>query len=231
MDDKLPFEDEIAQQLRGGGRAKNPPIKKEEGLPDDPLPPPKSSQSIDSGASTPNRELERLTVPTPLKLADEYQLTYANNGRVQRSRKRPAIYDPLAGPASVWRSDGDNTPPGKWSKGRVEMPCGDVATVVAASAKVDGPEPLRGGARPKKEEAAAASARPSSPAAVDENAPPRPRGRPPSKQTKRGVATKKQNAKRALIKKETNENVHGVGILNRKPGSLFDSLPVWIFPR
>lgn len=216
VDDKVASEDEDAKPLRGGGRTKRSPVKMEEGLPDVSSPTSKSSATpMGSGASTPNRELEGLSVPTPLKLGGEHELVYANNGRVQRSRKRPAIFDPLAGPASDWRPDGDTTPTGK-SRGRVEMCCEIVA------AKNDGPVLLRGGARPKKEESILTSAA-SSPAANDENASPKPRGRPPSKQTKLGCgASKKQNAKRALIKKETNNNISGVGILNRKPGSLFD---------
>jgi len=225
VDDNLASEEEdIAKPLRGGGRTKRSPVKMEEGdVNADPSTPSAAaaaaessqlSSPMGSGASTPNRELEGLSVPTPLKLGGEHELTYANNGRVQRSRKRPAIFDPLNGPASEWRADGDGTPTGR--KVRVEM-CGEVAVGNNC------PEPLRGGARPKKEESAAITTAAFSPAAAtDENDAPKPRGRPPSKQTKRGGATKKQNAKRALIKKETNNSVHGVGILNRKPGSLFD---------
>jgi hypothetical protein len=95
---------------------------------------------------------------------------------------------------SKWTSDGDYVMDG-----------------TAPGTSSHGPEPLRGGARPKKEDIASND--------VETTAPKR--GRPPTKQTKKGGANKK-NAKRAPIKKETNDSIAGVGVLNRKPGSLFD---------
>ena len=85
----------------------------------------------------------------------------------------------------------------------------------AAEKNQGGPEYIRGGGRPKKENNS--SPAPTTPAST--SAPKR--GRPPTKQTK-GGGTPKKNAKRAPIKKETNDNIAGVGVLNRKPGSLFD---------
>ena len=75
----------------------------------------------------------------------------------------------------------------------------------------DSPEPLRGGARPKKEDSATSDA-------AEAPAPAR-RGRPPTKQTKKG---QKENAKRAPIKKETNNAIKGIGSAGRKPSALFD---------
>mmetsp|Transcript_15532 Transcript_15532/g.37236 ORF Transcript_15532/g.37236 Transcript_15532/m.37236 type:complete len:1403 (-) Transcript_15532:2548-6756(-) len=217
----------LAELLRGGGRTKKSPVKLLEGessTAEHPSPSvasafksPSSPQVHSSGASTPNiRELEGLEVPTPLKLAKEHELTYSNVGRVQRSRKRPAIYEPdVSRPDSKWGSeDGDTSPIRR--RRLVDVRC----EVVSSPARGDvGPEPLRGGARPKKEDSAASSSL--APDSVLH--PPRPRGRPPTKRTKHvHGGTKKKNAKRAPIKKETNTNIHGVGILNRKPGSLFD---------
>lgn len=92
----------------------------------------------------------------------------------------------------------------------------------AATVEVGGPEMLRGGARPRKSEEAAAP--PAVAADAEEAAVPEKRGpgRPSTKQTKNGSG-KKTNAKRAPIKKkETNTGIPGVGVLGRKPGSLFD---------
>ena len=149
--------------------------------------------------SVPKRELEGLAVYSSLTLGEMSALTYANNGRVQRSRKKPSLFNPQYGPDHSWRS-GDNTP---------ENICGE-----AAVKESGGPEHIRGGARPKKEDTA--SPAPATPASTFAR-----RGRPPTKQTK-GGGTPKKNAKRAPIKKETNDSIAGVGVLNRKPGSLFD---------
>jgi hypothetical protein len=104
-------------------------------------------------------------------------------------------------PDFSWRSGIDDT---------AGIICGE-----AAEKNQGGPEHIRGGGRPKKENnASPAPATPASTLAPK-------RGRPPTKQTK-GGGTPKKNAKRAPIKKETNDNIAGVGVLNRKPGSLFD---------
>jgi len=231
---EMTTDEEPARPLRGGGRTKNAPVKKEESnevttdaaaAPTAVLSiqkPSPSSPTINSGASTPNRELEILSaIPTPLKLAAEHELTYSNYGRVQRSRKKPAIFEPMVGADREWSS-----PPGK----RPRIVGSGVGTSIEGNSggdtqeeafKTDGPEPLRGGARPKKEESATAYE--SSPSQGTAKRGP---GRPPSKHTKNTVVStdsKKQNAKRAPIKKkETNPHISGVGILNRKPGSLFD---------
>ena len=149
--------------------------------------------------SVPKREPEGLPVYSSLMLGDMSALTHANNGRVRRSRKKPPLFNPQDGPDYSWRS-GDNTP---------ENICGK-----AAGKDSGGPEHLRGGGRPKKEDTA--SPAPATPASTFAR-----RGRPPTKQTK-GGGTPKKNAKRAPIKKETNDSIAGVGVLNRKPGSLFD---------
>jgi len=145
------------------------------------------------GPSVPKREPEGLAVHSSLTLVDMSALTHANNGIVRRSR------NPQDGPDYSWRS-GDNTP---------ENICGE-----AAGKDSGGPEHIRGGGRPKKEDTA--SPAPATPASTFAR-----RGRPPTKQTK-GGGTPKKNAKRAPIKKETNDSIAGVGVLNRKPGSLFD---------
>ena len=149
--------------------------------------------------SVPKREPEGLPVYSSLMLGDMSALTHANNGRMRRSRKKPPLFNPQDGPDYSWRS-GDNTP---------ENICGK-----AAGKDSGGPEHLRGGGRPKKEDTA--SPAPATPASTFAR-----RGRPPTKQTK-GGGTPKKNAKRAPIKKETNDSIPGVGVLNRKPGSLFD---------
>jgi len=149
--------------------------------------------------SVPKRELEGLAVYSSLTLGETSAVTYANNDRVQRSRRKPSLFNPQDGPDYSWRS-GDNTP---------ENRCGE-----AAGKDSGRPEHIRGGGRPKKEDTA--SPAPATPASTFAR-----RGRPPTKQTK-GGGTPKKNAKRAPIKKETNDSIAGVGILNRKPGSLFD---------
>jgi len=231
-------EDDLAKPLRGGGLTKNAPVKMEESSEvtteatmslspavgaalaiQQPLP---SSPTINSGASTPTRrELENLSVPTPLKLADEHELTYSNYGRVQRSRKKPAIFQPLVGAAREWRADGDNTP-----TKRQKISEKGSEDIQGEAFKTNGPEPLRGGARPKKEETPAAAATTAETAKSSLTPEKRGPGRPPSKHTKNTASNtvgEKKIAKRTLIKKkETNPNISGVGILNRKPGSLFD---------
>ncbi|KAL3777497.1 hypothetical protein ACHAW5_000563 [Stephanodiscus triporus] len=127
--------------------------------------------------------------------------------KLERSDEVMAVEVPSSSAAlpgvsdSSRRSDGDNT----------------TGFICCETARRDSGEPeyIRGGGRPKKEDAAS----PASATLASTSAPRR--GRPPTKQTK-GGGTPKKNAKRAPIKKETNDNIAGVGVLNRKPGSLFD---------
>ena len=217
---EIDYVDDEAQPLRGGGRTKKAPVKTEENdvnvtVNDEAVVAPEGTPT-NSGASTPTkRELDYLTVPTPLKLGDEHDLTYANNGRVQRSRKKPAVFDPQDVPAREWglKSGDDNSPdkvePEELRGGMVKPSKEVTAAKLAAEAPVP-TAPRRG--RPPKNASLTAEAPASAPTA------PR-RGRPPTKQTKGG---KKKNAARAPIKKETNTTVGGVGLLNRKPGVLFD---------
>lgn len=211
--------------LRGGGRTKKLPVKMEEssevtttevasaastsGVTTQALatsPPPSASLSVNSGSSTPTskreRELQRLSVPTPLKLGEEHELTYSNYGRVQRSRRRPMSFQPHTGTDR-------------------EVDCSQSKRQKVDNEekrfKISGLDQLRGRSQPKKEEATAAKPLPVPPLK-------RGRGRPPSKHTKNVEDNKKnkKTVKQAPIKKETNSQVSGVVNLNRRPGSLFD---------
>ena len=228
-DGAIDYVDDEAQPLRGGGRTKKAPVKTEEidvnvTVNDEAVVAPAGTPT-NSGASTPTkRELDYLTVPTPLKLGDEHDLTYANNGRVQRSRKKPAVFDPQDVPAREWglkSGDDDNSldiddkvEPEELRGGMVKPSKEVTAAKLAAEAPL--PTAPRRGRPPKHKTESAATLTAEAPA----SAPTAPRrGRPPTKQTKGG---KKKNAARAPIKKQTNTTVGGVGLLNRKPGTLFD---------
>ena len=161
-------EEEQPKPLRGGGRTRKSSLSSLSSLKvdDDEVQPDNMDVDassdiavstpdtpLNNSASLPKRELGTLTVPTPLKLGDESGLTYANNGRVQRSRKKPAVFDPEDGPAREWGANDDS----------------------GGSPRDQGaPELLRGGARPKGW---------SSVAALKAEAPlptaPKRRGRPP----------------------------------------------------
>lgn len=138
-----------------------------------------------SPSSTPKPEIERLIVPTPLRLGDD--ITYANNGRVQRSRKKPSVFDPQDVPAREWKSEGGSddmmVEPEALRGGyriKKEVQEKKLATDLPAPSS-----PRRG--RPPKSESVVADTSPSSP--------PR-RGRPPTKKTN---DTKKENKKHAPI--------------------------------
>jgi hypothetical protein len=151
----------------------------------------KSESAVAMSAT--NRELD-LAVHSILgyEMSD---LTYSNNGRLQRSCRKPSPFTPHDAPDSLWTSEGDT------ANAATEKECGDL-------------EHMRGGGRPKKD--TTTSPAQNTPATTAPK-----RGRPPTKQTKGGGSPKK-NQKRAPIKKETNTSVEGVGSLNRKPSALFD---------
>lgn len=195
--------EQLAKTLRGGGEISDASMKldwSEEAVTAN-VPtssvvewaPIKSESAVAMSAT--NRELEDLAVHSMLgyEMSD---LTYSNNGRVQRSCKKPSLFTPHYVPDSSWTSDGDNT-----AKAATGKECGEL-------------EHMRGGGRPKKD--TTTSPAQNTPAIIAPK-----RGRPPTKQTK-GGGSPKMNKKRAPIKKETNTSVEGVGILNRKPSTLFD---------
>jgi hypothetical protein len=194
--------EQLATTLRGGGEVSDAWMKlecsEEAATADVPTSsavewaPIKSESALAMSAT--KRELEDLAVHSMFgyEMSD---LSYSNNGRVQRSCKKPSLFTPQDVPDSLWTSEGDTI------KAATGKECGEL-------------EHMRGGGRPKKD--TTTSPAQNTPATTAPK-----RGRPPTKQTKGGGSPKK-NQQRAPIKKETNTSVEGVVNLNRKPSTLFD---------
>lgn len=221
-------EEEQPKPLRGGGRTRKSSLsslKVDDGevqpgnmdvdassdmavsAPDTPL---------NNSASLSKRELGALTVPTPLKLGDESDLTYANNGRVQRSRKKPAVFDPEDGPAREWGANDDNSGDSPSDQGAPELLRGGArpkgwSSVAALKAEAPLPTaPKRRGRPPKEAVAANLAAEAPLPAS------PKRRGRPPKNLD--SESQKKDDKKSTPTKPRSNS----AASLNNKPSALFD---------
>ncbi|KAL7469516.1 hypothetical protein ACHAXS_009779 [Conticribra weissflogii] len=154
-----------------------------------------------------------LSVPKYLQ-RDEDEVFYSITGRVQRSRKRPTIFNPRSGPDSGWRSEA-STVAQKGEEVAVEV----AASAAAAPVKSPGIKAEMKGtpvATPVTKTGAVSAQNSTS----SKKKKMKKGGR--GKRGRKKKDKKMKGRKKKIIKKEMPDHVEGIGVLNRLPGSLFD---------